>query len=589
MHLSQLIETALTRPREHAFAERLGAPQWTFTSSGGMRARAHSIARALSAAGVASGERVCVIASNSVDWLAVNFGIHYAGCVAVPVFATLAMDQIEYILADSEAKLAFVDTAEQAARIRAGCSEAPRLIHFLGEGANSLGTFEAAGAAAEAAAPGLLTTLTANVREGDLAVLIYTSGTTGRPKGVMLLHGNLVANARASSDYLLHGNLGADGDCTLSVLPFAHIYEHNNVLSYLLFEADIYVSGPDYLLEDMKSVRPKMIAFVPRMFERMLSGIAVSAAAAGGLRARLVPWALGVGREYVAATLEHRAAGTLPLQYAIAQRLVLSKIKVAAGLDRIVLIASGSAPLHRDIALTFAGIGLPVLEGYGLTETSPVLTANRIGANRYGSVGKPLPGVELKIAEDGEILAKGPNVMKGYYHCPAEEPFTADGWFKTGDVGRLDADGFLYITDRKKELIKTSSGKYVAPGRVESALKRSTYVGQCFIIGDGRPYPVALVCPNYELVRRELGIPPDVPNGVLATHADVVELIEREVREKTADLASFERIRRVALLPRDLTIEDGELSPTMKVKRRVVEHKFSAIIESAYAANVAAR
>jgi long-chain acyl-CoA synthetase len=372
-------------------------------------------------------------------------------------------------------------------------------------------------------------------------------------------------------------------------LPFAHIYEHNNVLSYLLVEADIYVSGPDYLLEDMKSVRPKLIAFVPRMFERMLSGIAVSAAAAGGLRARLVPWALNVGREYAAATLEHRAAGPLALQYAIAQRLVLSKIKLGTGLDRIVFIASGSAPLHRDIALTFAGIGLPICEGYGLTETSPVLTANRIGANRYGSVGKPIPGVELRIAEDGEILAKGPSVMKGYYRCPSEEPFTSDGWFKTGDVGRLDAEGFLYITDRKKELIKTSAGKYVAPGRVESALKRSIYVGQCFIIGDGRPFPVALVCPNYELVRRELDIPPDVPNGVLAMRTDVVELIEREVRENTADLASFERIRRVALLPRDLTIEDGELSPTMKVKRRVVEQKFSAIIDSAYAANVASR
>ena len=587
MHLSQLIETALARPREHAFAERLGAPQWRYTSSGRMRERARAIAYALDRAGVGRGDRVVLIANNSIDWLAADFGIHFAGCVAVPIFATLALDQIEFIFADSEAKLAFVETPEEALRLRAACPSAPRIVHFGGSGPDSLAEFEAAGAEAAATAPERLASLTAGVRPDDLAVLIYTSGTTGEPKGVMLLHANLVSNAHASSSYTLRGHIGTEGDPVLSVLPFAHIYEHNNVLSYLLFEAEIYVSAPDYFLEDIKSVRPKMIAFVPRMFERILAGIASKAAAAGGVRARLVPWALSVGREYASAALEHKPAGTLSLQYAIAQRLVLSKIKPAAGLDRIVLLTSGSAPLHRDIALTFAGMGLPILEGYGLTETSPVLSVNRLDAIRYGSVGKPIPGVEIAIAEDGEILARGPNVMKGYYNRPSEQPFTPDGWFKTGDVGELDRDGYLYITDRKKELIKTSAGKYVAPGRVESALKRSVYIGQCFVIGDGRPYPVALVCPNYELVRRELGIGPDVTSQALSARSDVTRLIEREVAEKTADLASFERIRRVALLARDLTIEDGELSPTMKVKRRVVERRYRSLIESAYAAPVA--
>jgi long-chain acyl-CoA synthetase len=217
------------------------------------------------------------------------------------------------------------------------------------------------------------------------------------------------------------------------------------------------------------------------------------------------------------------------------------------------------------------------------------VTGTPVGAIRYGSVGKPIPGVQIKLADDGEILVKGPNVMQGYYNLPNERPFTSDGWFQTGDIGEIDADGYLAITDRKKELIKTSAGKYVAPGRVESALKRSIYVGQAFVIGDGRPYPAALVCPNWELVRKEFDLPPAMTTAEMSERADVRELMTREVHDNSADLASFETIRRIALLPRDLTIEDGELSPTLKVKRRVVEKKFADLIESAYASPVGAR
>lgn len=588
MHLSQLIDNALAQPREHAFAQRLGAPQWTYTSSSRMRERAVAIAYALHGAGCERGDRVVLNADNSVDWLATSFGIHYAGCVAVPIFSTLATDQIDFIIADSGAKLAFVDTPAQAQRLRERCASVPRIVHFDGNDAASLEAFEIAGVAGAAAVPESLAALTADVRPDDLAVLIYTSGTTGHPKGVMLSHRNVVANAEASSEAFIRGNIAGDDEPVLSVLPFAHIYEHNNVLGYLLYYSDIYVSRPEYLLEDLKAVRPVLIAFVPRMFERLLAGIVGKAAVAGGLQARLVPWALGIARNYAAAGRGTKSAAMLSLQYAIAQRLVLSKIKSATGLDRVVVIASGSAPLHRDISLTFAGIGLPIAEGYGLTETSPVLTVNRLSDIRYGSVGKPIPGVSISIATDGEILAKGPSVMKGYYNAPGERPFTEDGWFKTGDIGVLDDDGFLYITDRKKELIKTSAGKYVAPGRVESALKRSIYVGQCFIFGDGRPFPIALICPNWDLVRRQLEISPDVSTAALFSSGSVLELFEREVKDKTADLATFEQIRRVALLPRDLTIEDGELSPTMKIKRRVVEQKFAAIIERAYARAVVA-
>ena len=582
--LPQFIDDALSTSRERAFAERLGAPDWSFTSSGQMRARAGAIAHALRAAGIGAGDRVALISNNRVDWLAANFGILFAGCVVVPIFATLALDQVDYIFNDCEAKLAFVETPADAERFGNRCPSAPRCVHFDGSGPDSLATFERSGDAAQQNDPATLASFLAGVTPDDLAVLIYTSGTTGNPKGVMLSHGNSTSNARAAFEYGFTGRLAAQDEAVLSVLPFAHIYEFNDILGFLLFKCDIYISQPDYLLDDLKSVRPRTMALVPRIFERVLAGIVASARADGGLKAKLVPWALGVARENMLATVENRKpGGMLPLQYAIAQRLVFSKIKLTIGLDRLEFFSSGSAPLHRDIALTFAGMGLPVCEGYGLTETAPVLTVNRWDGIRYGSVGKAIPGVEIKLASDGEILARGPNVMKGYYNLPAEQPFTSDGWFMTGDIGEIDADGYLFITDRKKELIKTSAGKYIAPGRVEAALKRSIYVGQCFIIGDGRPYPVALVCPNWDLVRKEFTIPADVPTAAIATRSDVRDFISREVVTKTADLGSFEQIRRVALLPRDLTIEDGELSPTLKVKRRVVEKKFADIIESAYA------
>ncbi len=582
--LPQFIDDALSVPRERAFAERLGAPGWTFTSAARMKERAAAIAHALRAAGAASGDRIALISNNRVDWLAADFGILYAGCVVVPIFATLALDQIDYIFKDSAAKLAFVETPADAERLRKGCPHAPRCISFGGSGPDSLAEFEGAGSAAHYNDPAALAAFTAGVTPEDLAVLIYTSGTTGNPKGVMLLHRNSTSNARSAFEYGLTGRLAAQGEVVLSVLPFAHIYEFNDILGFLLFKCEIYISQPDYLLDDLKSVRPRTMALVPRIFERVLAGIVANARAEGGLRAKLVPWALGIARDYMAASLAgQKPAGMLPLQYAMAQRLVLSKIKPAIGLDRLEFFTSGSAPLHRDISLTFAGMGLPICEGYGLTETAPVLTVNRWDGIRYGSVGKPIPGVEIKLASDGEILARGPNVMKGYYNLPAEQPFTDDGWFMTGDIGEIDADGYLFITDRKKELIKTSAGKYVAPGRVEAALKRSIYVGQCFIIGDGRPYPVALVCPNWDLVRKEFLIGAEVPTAAIAERRDVRDLIAREVTVKTADLGSFEQVRRVALVPRDLTIEDGELSPTLKVKRRVVEKKFADIIESAYA------
>ncbi len=594
--LPQFIGEALAEPRARAYAERLGAPEWRTLSSTEMLGRANAIARALRRAGASAGDRVALIANNRLDWIAADFGILFAGCVVVPVFPTLALAQIEYIFADCEPKLCFVESAADAERIRARCPSAPRFVHFDGPGDDGLAAFvEAGGGAFEAA--GALTESAAGADPGELAVLIYTSGTTGNPKGVMLSHRNLVSNARAAAQ-LLPESLARGEEPVLSVLPFAHIYEHVTILIYTMNRASLHVTTPDYLAEDLRAVRPRVMNLVPRIFERILAGIVGRARAEGGVKAKLVPWALEVGRAYAAATLpgapagggerrERKAGSTLALQYAVARKLVLSKIKPQIGLDRLAFFTSGSAPLHRDIMLTFAGMDIPITEGYGLTETSPVVTGTPVDAIRYGSVGRPIPGVAIRLAADGEIQVKGPNVMLGYYHLPGEHPFTNDGWFLTGDIGVVDADGYLFITDRKKELIKTSAGKYVAPGRVESALKRSIYVGQCFVIGDGRPHPVALVCPNWDLVRRDFGISEGTTTAEIASRDDVRNFMTKQVVEKSADLASFETIRKIVLLPRDLTIEDGELSPTLKVKRRVVEKKFADLIESAYAAPAA--
>jgi long-chain acyl-CoA synthetase len=307
----------------------------------------------------------------------------------------------------------------------------------------------------------------------------------------------------------------------------------------------------------------------------------------GGLQAKLVPWALRVGREYARAkTFGDGPSPMLAMQYAIAKKVVLDKVRTVLGLDRIRNFLSGSAALHIDVAMTYLGMGVPIMQGYGLTETSPIITASRPQDNKYGCVGKPIPGCEVRIAEDGEILARGRNVMRGYYRDPeSTAAVIVDGWFHTGDIGEVDAEGFLRITDRKKELFKTATGKYVAPARVESAIKRSVFVAQAMVIGDGRPHPAALVCPNWQLVRVELNLPA-LPPEELAVRDDVEAFVTDEVRKQTADLASYEQIRRVIVLPHEFTVENGELSPSMKIKRRVVEDRYRAMIDRAYSVDL---
>ena len=581
--LPALIRRGLADAREAALVERVNGA-WTPTSSTQLLERATNLACAIRDAGLSTGDRVALIAPDSVDWIVADFAILLAGCVVVPIFPTQAADQVAYILGNSEAKLIFTDSPAAASRLRHLNFDLPPVVIFQSDGQDSLAAFEARGTAARAQHPDWPAAFEAGVKPDDLAVLIYTSGTTGEPKGVMLSHYNLAFTAQSTFSHAL--DVIKPGSDVLSVLPFSHIYEHCIVYGYMIAQARHHISHDvNELLPDLQHVRPIAMTAVPRIFERMLAGITAKAKGHGGLQAKLVPWALETGRAYMSAkTRKQEPGASLTLQYRIAHLLVLRKIRPALGLDRLQFMVSGSAPLHFDTAMAMRGADIEIVEGYGPTECSPVITANAHQDNHYGTVGKPIPGVEIKLAEDGEILARGPNVMLGYYKNPvATAEVITDGWYHTGDIGAIDDEGFLRITDRKKELFKTSGGKFVAPSRVEAAIKRSVYVNQVMLVGDSRPHPAALVSPNWDLVRTELGISSTTPVSQLIGRKDVVEFMTREVRDNTSDLAKFEQVRKIGILPHELTVEDGDLSPTLKVKRRVVEQKYAGLIEQLYA------
>ncbi len=581
--LPQFVREHLLQPREEVLRERVDGI-WRGISSTQQQARIDDLAVALrTLPGLAPGDRVAVIGENSIDWLVADWAVLTAGFVVVPIFATQAIDQVEYIIGHSETKLIFAGSRLLATRIRDGVPNAPLIVCFEGDGPDSLRALEAKGAALRASSGIDASTFTASSDPSAMAVLIYTSGTTGNPKGVMLSHNNITSNVAASFGYGF-GDIKSN-ESVLSILPFSHIYEHHMVYGYLLSGVTVVIChSPDELLADLRDVRPVFMSCVPRIFERVLAGVQAKARAEGGVRAKLIPWALGVGRRYMLAKLSATPPSfALRFQYRLAHTLVLRKLRPALGLDRVKFLCSGSAPLHLDISLVLAAADIPILEGYGPTECSPVLTENRFDTNRYGTVGKPLPNIELRIADDGEICVRGPNVMLGYYRDPeATAAAIVDGWYHTGDIGELDADGYLRITDRKKEVFKTSTGKFVAPSRVEASLKRSIFFNQVVVVGSGRSHPVALVAPNWPLVRDELRLGPADDAQALALRSDVRAFVDREVVAQTSDLARYEQIRHVAILPNDLTIEAGELSPTLKVRRRIVENRYARLIDELY-------
>jgi long-chain acyl-CoA synthetase len=552
--------------------------------------RVRRLARALEAMGVGRGDRVALMADNGPHWPVVDFATLCRGAATVPIYPTLPPEQAVYILRDSGARVAFVHTPAQLAGLAAHRAELPALSRLvLIEGAApaaDVTTFAEALAAGADADPDRFEEGAKRVRPDDLASLVYTSGTTGRPKGVMLTHGNFVSNLCAALTLL---DIRSD-QTALSFLPLSHVFER--MVGYCYFYRGLTVAYAESVAavgQNLQEVRPHLFVSVPRVYEKVLAKVHDGVAKGSAAQQKIFHWAVAVGRE----ALPHRLAGEHPsgwlgLRLAVADGLVFARIKERLG-GRFEFAVSGGAPLGRDVAEFFWAAGIPVYEGYGLTETAPVVAVNTPGVVRLGTVGRPVPRVEVRIAGDGEILVRGPNVMRGYFGDPAAtaEVIDADGWFHTGDIGELDPDGFLRITDRKKEIIVNAYGKNVAPAPIENALKASRFVGQAMVIGDRRKYLSALLVPDFEALEpwaRERGIAAD-GRAALVADPRVRERFRDEVEAVNRYLAHYEQIVAWDLLPEEFSLENGALTPTQKVKRRVVQERYADRIERLYPAD----
>jgi long-chain acyl-CoA synthetase len=590
--LAEMFERAALRRNKPDALNHKRDGAWASISSAEMIARARHIALGLHSLGVRRGERVGLLSQNCPEWTLADAGCLFAGAIDVPIYPTQTPAQVRYILNDSGARVLFIQNIAAFERIEdvvKDCAALERVIFFDTEGTQgvenglALSDLEARGRKLEAEQPGLADELKHAVAASDLATIIYTSGTTGEPKGVMLTHANLVSNLIDSSGHLSF----SDDDIALSVLPLSHVLERLAMYMYIFHGMSVYYAESlEKLGDNFREVRPTIFVGVPRLFEKIYARIKERAAAEGKMKASVLAWAVAVGKDYAKHALNHqRIPPLLAFKHKLATRLVFSKWKAGLG-GRARLFVSGGAALSEEIGYIFAGAGLPIVQGYGLTETSPVISAGTLEDNRIGTVGRPIRNVEVRIASDGEIETRGPNVMRGYYNKPEEtsKVFTADGWFKTGDIGTLDADGFLRITDRKKELFKTSGGKYIAPQPIEQRIKASRFVNQVVLIGNQRKFPAALIVPDWEQVRSyaELkGITERAPNE-LVKHPRILDLFQRQVDALTPDLAQYERVKRIALLENELTIDGGELTPTLKVKRRVVDEKYRDVIDHLY-------
>jgi long-chain acyl-CoA synthetase len=567
---------------------------WVKISHDRLVERVRHLSLGLHELGVRRGDRVALLSESRPEWTMVDLATLGCGAALVPIYPNLTADQTAYVLRDADARICVVSTAAQLAKMAALRADLPALERFvvidpgeedLGGAAVSLAEVEALGAERDGREPGLAERLADAVNEDDLATLIYTSGTTGQQKGVMLTHRNIVSNIKASFD---DSKMFSETDVALSFLPLSHIFERTAVYAFLHGGVAIYFARSiDTVAADLRDVRPTVMTSVPRLFEKMYNRISDLGAAQGGLRAAIFRRAMRCGDNYARAS--HTRARINPLvqlEYDIASRLVFQKWRDAVG-GRVRYFISGGAPLSPDIAYAFLGAGISIFEGYGLTETSPCIALNRPGSYRIGTVGRPLANLEVKIDTDGEILVRGPSIMRGYYNLPeaTAQAFTEDGFFRTGDIGHLDADGFLAITDRKKDLLKTSGGKYVAPQPIENAIKASNLVSQVVVLGDRRKYCAALVVPNFAALDAECaarGIKASSREELIADPR-VIDLYTQTITRLTPQLARHETIKRVALLPRELTIEAGEMTPTLKIKRRIVEERFREVIDSLYA------
>ena len=552
--------------------------------------RVRHAARGLSSLGVRRGDRVGILSENRPEWAIADFACLTAGLTDVPIYPTLPADQIAYILKDSGAVAIFVSNKAQAEKIREIRTQVPALKTVVafddvpGLANMSMVDLEKRGAEGETSRS--IETYREDallVKPDDLATIIYTSGTTGEPKGVMLSHDNIYSNVEASRKAIpFEGK-----DVGLSFLPLSHIFERmaGHYMMFATGTSIAYAESIDTVAANMGEVKPTLVLSVPRLYEKMYARILETALTGGFLKKNIFFWARGVADRWASEKLAGKEpGGLLAIQYGIAQKLVFSKLKTRTG-GRLRYFVSGGAPLSPDINKFFYAAGLEILEGYGLTETSPVIAVNTPQAFRIGTVGKPIDGVEVMIAADGEILTRGPHVMKGYYNKPdaTRESIEPDGWFHTGDIGEL-RDGFLAITDRKKDIIVTAGGKNIAPQPLENKVKTNKYVAQAVMLGDKRKFPSMLIVPNFDQLERWA----KERNIIWTDRAQLLRMptiqakMEQEVNQELAGAAHFEIPKKIGLIEHDFSIEKGELTPTQKVKRRAIDKNYKKLIDSLY-------
>ena len=567
--------------------------QWVDITVPEFSDRVRHLAMALHETGVKPGDRVAIVAENRPEWSIADFAILCASAVSVPIYPTLLGWQVEYILNDAGAVAVICSNEEQLQKILDIRQQVPGLRQIvvcdppaqLAPGVRSFADVVESGRKWEAAHGREWFDQSVDSRgPDDLATLVYTSGTTGNPKGAMLTHGNITSNVTTVRDVVPF----RPGDIALSILPLSHILERMvDFLYYYRGMCVAYAEDVTKVADNLGEIRPQYFAAVPRLFEKMRARVLETIAAAPPARQKIFFWALKVAEERLPYRVEHKPMPFgLKIRSALADKLVFGKILARLG-GRVKYVVSGGAPLSPDLAAFFIGAGVEIMEGYGLTETSPVIAVNRPEKRRIGTVGPVIPGVEVKITDDGEILTRGPHVMKGYWNNPeaTAEAIDAEGWFHTGDIGKIDSDGFLHITDRKKDIIINAYGKNIAPQPLEALLKSSPYVGTPVLIGDQRKYLSALIVPNFEKLEREaaaLGVKA-ANYEELVNDPKVRGLIQDELDRFNQNLDRQEKIRRFILLPRDFSIDEDEITPSLKVKRRQIDKKYKHLIDQMYA------
>ncbi len=587
--LTELFFKATSRRDEGEVAMRAcRGGTWSAITLGEFRSQVREASLGLRHLGLGSGDRVALLSENRPEWAIVDYACLTARCTDVPVYPTLPAGQIEYILRDSAAVAICVSSQAQFKKIDAIRDRLPALRHIIvfdAVDATGTITFEElrrlGRRAAENHTDWEQRALAAEPT--DLATIIYTSGTTGDPKGVMLSHGNIAFNVRAATAAL---DIGTQDEC-LSFLPLSHIFERTGGHFVMLWAGVVinYARSVEAVAADMATRRPTVMTAVPRVYEKIYTRVC-DAAMSTRLKARVFEWAKRTGERWAERVTAGQPVGVpLRLGRAVADRLVFRRLRERTG-GRIRFFVSGGAPLSRELARFFYAAGLTVLEGYGLTETSPVVTLNVPQRMRFGSVGQPVAGVEVRIAPDGEILTRGPHVMMGYLNQPeaTAEVIDAEGWFHTGDVGHIDADGFVYITDRKKDLIVTSGGKNIAPQPIENRLRSNPFIANAVMLGDRRKFPIVLLVPEFERLQtwaEDEGLSA-VDQETLVGFPEVQVKMEEEAKKCLRDLAQFEVPKKFLILPRELTIELGELTPKLSVRRKTVEANFANAIAALY-------